>query len=219
MQLSRFRRKAAIMAALFCGGNLVATTVQAHPHVWVTVETEVVFDVHKAITGFRHKWTFDEAYSAFAVDGRDSNNDGKYDREELKELTEVNISSLKEFDYFTYPRQSGRLLDRLPPTDAWLEFQDGKLKLFFTLPLAKPVMPAEIQAFTFAVYDSTSYVDFALAKDKPITLSGAPAGCVAQVKDPVGQSSGGQSLLNSAPPAEDGAAQYANSVHISCPAS
>ena len=85
MQLSWFKRRAAIVAALFCGCNLVATTVQAHPHVWVTVETEVVFDEHKAITGFRHKWTFDEAYSAFAVEGRDINKDGKYDREELRE--------------------------------------------------------------------------------------------------------------------------------------
>jgi ABC-type uncharacterized transport system substrate-binding protein len=218
MQPSWFKNAAPIAAALFCGGNLIATAVLAHPHVWVTVETEVVFDEHKAITGFRHKWTFDEAYSAFAVEGRDSNNDGNYDREELKELTEVNISSLKEFHYFTYPRQSGRVLDQLPPRDSWLEFQDGKLKLFFTLPLAKPVMPAAIQAFSFAVYDSTFYVDFALAKDKPITLSGAPAGCVAEIKAPVGQSPG-QSLLNSEPAAEDAAAQYANSVHISCRAS
>ena len=217
MQRSWFKHAAAFVAALFCGTSAV-TAVHAHPHVWVTVETEVVFDGHHAITGFRHKWTFDEAYSAFAVEGRDSNNDGKYDREELKELTEVNISSLKEFNYFTYPRQSDRVLDRLPPKDSWLEFEDGKLKLFFTLPLANPVLPAAVQAFSFAVYDSTSYVDFALAKDKPITLSGAPAGCVPEIKDPAGQSTS-QSLLNSPPAAEDGAAQFANSVRILCPAS
>lgn len=218
MQLSWFKHAAPIAAGLLCSGNLTATAVLAHPHVWVTVETEVVFDEHKAITGFRHKWTFDEAYSAFAVEGRDTNNDGKYDREELKELTEVNISSLKEFNYFTYPRQAGHALDKLPPRESWLEFHDGKLTLFFTLPLAKPVMPAAVPAFSFAVYDSTFYVDFALAEGKPITLSGAPAGCVATIKAPVGQSSG-QSLLKSDPATDDGAAQYASSVHISCPAS
>ena len=217
MQLSWFKHTAATVAALLCAALLAMHPALAHPHVWVTVETEVVFDANKAITGFKHKWTFDEAYSAFAVDGRDTNGDGKYDREELKELAEVNINTLKEFEYFTYPRYSGLVLDRLPPKDYWLEHHEDKLTLLFTLPLAKPLALAQIKAFSFAVYDSTFYVDFALAKEKPITLSSAPVGCVPEVKGPAAQSTS-QSLLGSANTPDDGAAQYANSVRILCPA-
>ena len=64
----------------------------AHPHVWVTVETTLLYE-RGGFTGFRHKWTFDEFYSAMAVEGLDTNNDGKYSREELAELAKVNVTS------------------------------------------------------------------------------------------------------------------------------
>jgi ABC-type uncharacterized transport system substrate-binding protein len=213
MRFSWIKPVAAIMA-LICAGPLAA---RAHPHVWVTAESEVMFDEHKAITGFKHKWTFDEAYSSFAVEGVDANHDGVYDREELRELAEVNISSLKEFDYFTFPKLGSQLLQRLPPKDYWLEYHDGKLTLFFTLPLAQPVPAAKIKSFAFAIYDPSYYVDFGLAKEHPIALAGAPAGCVPSVRNPTSQLSG-QSLLSSAQPADDPAAQYAATVSIQCPA-
>ena len=149
------------------------------------------------------------------MEGIDANHDGAYDREELKELAEVNISSLKEFDYFTFPRLAGQLLQRLPPKDYWLEYHDDKLTLFFTLPLAKPLPIAKIKTFTLGIYDATYYVDFGFAKDRPITLAGAPAHCVPNVKAPASQMSG-QSLLDSAPSTDDPAAQYASVVTIQC---
>ena len=36
-----------------------------------------------------------------AIEGLDKNGDGKYDRQELSELAQVNIDGLKEFNYFT----------------------------------------------------------------------------------------------------------------------
>ena len=199
-----------------------AKNAQAHPHVWVTVETEVVYDGQKAITGLRHQWTFDEAYSSFAILGLDKNNDGEYDREELKELAEVNISSLKEFDYFTFPKLGDKLLDREPPKDYWLEYHDGKLTLFLTLPLTSPVPAAETKSFTFAVYDPTFYVDFALANENPVRLSAAPAGCVPVVTNPEppkrGVSTLGEAFFSDAEATSSIAEQYAKSVSIACPA-
>jgi ABC-type uncharacterized transport system substrate-binding protein len=198
--------------------------VSAHPHVWVTVETEVVFNARNAITGFRHKWTFDEAYSRFAVEGRDLNNDGVYDRDELKELADVNVESLKEFEYFTFPRVANTLMDRDPPNAYWLEFHDGLLTLFFTLPLKTPIPAVKVKDFTFAVYDPTFYVDFEFAKDNPVRLSAAPAHCKPVIKTPdatkIKQNS--QALSAAAAgqvdPSQSIAEEYAASVHISCPA-
>ncbi len=65
----------------------------AHPHVWVTVETEVDVGPKKEIIGFKHKWTFDEFYSEFAIQGLDTNNDGVYSEEELKPLAQTNVES------------------------------------------------------------------------------------------------------------------------------
>jgi ABC-type uncharacterized transport system substrate-binding protein len=37
-----------------------------------------------------------------AVQGLDTNGDGVCSKEELKPLAEVNVTSLKDFDYFTF---------------------------------------------------------------------------------------------------------------------
>jgi ABC-type uncharacterized transport system substrate-binding protein len=195
----------------------------AHPHVWVTVETEIVYDDQKAITGFKYKWTFDEYYSNFAVMGLDTNNDGKYDREELKDLTEVNISSLKEFDYFTFPKLAGKILDREPPKDYRLEYDDGHLVLYLTIPLKTPLPAADVKNFTFYAYDPTYYVDFAFAEKDPVRLSGAPAGCVPVIKNPTPQGPSkittlAESNLNTLNAATSDAENFAKSVSIDCPA-
>ena len=96
-------------AAVLAAGLLAALTgsAAAHPHVWITVETTVLYD-KGAFTGLRHTWTFDEFYTAMAIDGLDKNKDGIYDREELAELAKVNIDGLKEFAYFTFPVLAGQ---------------------------------------------------------------------------------------------------------------
>lgn len=152
----------------------------AHPHVWVSVETTVVYD-KGAITGFRHRWAFDELYTTMAVQGLDTNNDGAYDRKELSELAQVNMDGLKEFNYFTQARLGTQALKTDAPKDYWLEYKDGVLSLNFVLPLAQPVL-AEAEGFSFAVSDPSYFIAFDLAKDQPIRLSeGAPAGCHANV--------------------------------------
>ena len=221
MSQSKLMRSTLLQLALSLAAACASGAAVAHPHVWVTVETEVVYDAQKSVTGFRHKWTFDEAYSQFAVDGRDLNNDGQYDRAELQELAEVNVSTLKEFDFFTFPKLSNVLVDREPPKDYWLEYKDGLLTLFLTLPLKTPIPEGKVKDFTFGVYDPTMYVDFAFAKDNPVRLASAPERCVPVVKDPDPNAIQGnnQTLSSAAGEASSSVAeQYAKSVSISCPA-
>ena len=78
----------------------------AHPHVFIETRTKVLHD-KGAFTGVQHSWTFDEYYSATAIDGLDANKDGVYSREELAELAKVNIDGLKEFGFFTFPSTGG----------------------------------------------------------------------------------------------------------------
>ena len=112
---------AAFLAAL-------AVPAAAHPHVWITVETTVLYD-NGAFTGLQHRWTFDEFYTAMAIEGLDKNKDGIYDREELSELAKVNIDGLKEFAYFTYPVLDGQDVKVGEVKDYWAEHKDGALSL------------------------------------------------------------------------------------------
>jgi ABC-type uncharacterized transport system substrate-binding protein len=41
----------------------------AHPHVWATVRSEILFGPHHQIIGIRHAWTSDEFYTAMAIEG------------------------------------------------------------------------------------------------------------------------------------------------------
>ncbi len=160
---------------------LLAGQAQAHPHVWVTMKSEFVYGADGSVTGVRHAWTFDDMFSTFATQGLDSKEKGKFTREELAPLAQVNVESLKEFDYFTFARANGKKADLSPPTDYWLEFKDGLLTLHFTLPFKTPV---KTQTLDVEVYDGTYFVDFALAEKEPVTLVNAPPACKLAVARP-----------------------------------
>ena len=51
------------MAALLAATAGPAT---AHPHVWITVESTVLYE-QGSIAAIRHQWTFDEFYTAMAI--------------------------------------------------------------------------------------------------------------------------------------------------------
>lgn len=179
----RAPRRLSAMSCAAAALAISATTVAAHPHVWVTVETTVDY-VNGTVTGLSHKWTFDEMYTAMAIQGLDTNNDGQYDRKELAELAQVNIDGLKEFDYFTFAKLGSSALAFDPPKDYWLEYTNGMLSLHMTTPLKQPVL-AEAEGLSFAVYDPSYFIAFELSKTNPVKVSdGAPTGCTASVDVP-----------------------------------
>ena len=92
----------AIFVASVRPSLFLASPAAAHPHVWVTVHSEILLNPDRQITGIRHAWTFDEFYSTMAVQGLNTNGDGVLSADELKPLEEANIKPLKDFDYFTF---------------------------------------------------------------------------------------------------------------------
>jgi ABC-type uncharacterized transport system substrate-binding protein len=133
-------------------------------------------------------------YTAMAIEGLDTNGDGIYSREELAELAKVNMDGLKEFDYFTFVKLGDTTLKLKEPVDYWLEHKGGVLSLYFTLPLAEPVL-ADAPGFSFSVYDPSFFIAFDLVKDDPVKLSGGAPGCAAHVEAPA-QGSDVQALGN-----------------------
>jgi ABC-type uncharacterized transport system substrate-binding protein len=209
--LSRF-----VLAALAL--VLAVPPALAHPHVWVTMKSEVVYGADGAATGIRHAWTFDDMFSTFATQGLDSKEKGKFTREELAPLAEVNVTSLKEFDYFTRARQNGKNTELKPPVDYYLEFKDGLLTLNFTLPFKTP---AKAQSIDVEVYDGTYFVDFSFAEKEPVRLVGAPQACTVAVARPgekapaTGQP--GEAFFNNLSPGSNFGAQFANKIAVKCP--
>lgn len=155
--------------------------VQAHPHVWITASSELLYAPDGSITGVRHAWAFDDMFSVYALQGVEAETKGSYTHEELKELAQTNIESLKEFAYFTFARADGRKEKFQEPVDYFLDYKDEVLTLHFTLPLKTPVKPRQL---VLEVFDRSFFIDFQMADKDPIKLIGAPAGCNAKVERP-----------------------------------
>src|SRR5512143_2171310 len=133
---------------------------QAHPHVWVTMHTELVYAPDGSITGIRHAWSFDDMFSTFATQGLESKEKGKFTRDELAPLAKVNVESLKEFDYFTYATADGKKAELTDPAPRyWLDYKDQVLTLNFVLPFKAPVQAKELKS---EIYDPSLFVDFAV---------------------------------------------------------
>jgi ABC-type uncharacterized transport system substrate-binding protein len=191
----------------------------AHPHVWVTLHSEILYAGDGTVTGVRHAWRFDDMFSAYALQGIPHAKKGHYTREELASLAQVNVDSLKEYDYFTFARGDGKKLKFSEPVDYWLEYANPALVLHFTLPLKAP---ANAKAFQIEVYDPTIFVDFEFAKDKPVSLSGAPPQCELTV-DPPHQPTAAEQLKLSQldfTPLDSSSAYgeiFANKMRVKCP--
>ncbi len=191
----------------------------AHPHVWVTMKSELVYAPDGSITGVRHAWTFDDMFSAFAIQGIETKQKGVFTRADLAPLAEVNVTSLKEFDYFTHAKADGKKAPFTNPVDYWLEYKDNLLTLHFTLPLKAPVRARTI---AMEIYDPTWFVDFTFADQDPLSLAGAPGGCKVNVQRPAtaaapqGQQLG-EAFFNSLTANSNYGAQFANSAMVICP--
>jgi ABC-type uncharacterized transport system substrate-binding protein len=156
----------------------------AHPHVWVTVKSELVYAPDGSVTGVRHAWTFDDMFSVFATQGIESKKKGQFTREELAPLAEVNVSSLKEYGFFTYAKADGKEVEFSEPAAGYyLEFnpKETVLTLHFMLPLKAPVKAKDL---TVEVLDREFFVDFSLAEKNPVKLVGAPAQCKLSLVSP-----------------------------------
>ena len=52
-----------VLALLVAGFvALGAATAEAHPHVWITAKSELIYAPDGTITGVRHAWTFDDMF-------------------------------------------------------------------------------------------------------------------------------------------------------------
>jgi ABC-type uncharacterized transport system substrate-binding protein len=199
--------------------TLLAGEATAHPHVWVTVKSDLVYAPDGTMNAVRHHWTFDEMFSTFAIQGMDDKKPGGLTREELAPLAEVNISSLKDFQFFTFARADGKKPAFTDPKDYWLEHKDGALTLHFTLPLEKPLKAKQLDV---EIFDSSYFVDFSLAEKEPASLVGAPTECKLVARRPrEGATASAQppseTLFQGLDASSNFGTQYANKIAVTCP--
>lgn len=201
---------------------LCAAPAAAHPHVWITSKAVILYGPDGKVTGIRHGWTFDEAYSAFAVQGFETDADGKPRADKMAELAKVNVESLAESGFFTQAKANGVKQAFGEPASYGTTYDKGRLTLTFDLPLKAPAKAD--RAFTLDVYDPTFFVDFALAPgEDAVKLEGAPQGCALKVTRPKesAPAPGGQGVseafFSALGAAANYGAQFSSRILVACP--
>jgi ABC-type uncharacterized transport system substrate-binding protein len=202
-----------LSAALALG----AGAAQAHPHVWITATSELIYAPDGSISGVRHAWAFDDMFSTYALQGIETKTKGVYSREELAPLAQTNVESLKDFAYFTFAKADGKKEKFEEPVDYFLEYKDATLTLHFTLPLKAPVKPREL---ALEVFDPSFFIDFKFAANNPVSLVGAPAACQMKFQRPNDGTATAQRLNEQNFMSGDNSnygAMFANKITVDCP--
>ena len=208
-----------LLGLLLVAGTLALglRAAQAHPHVWITASSELIYAPDGSISGVRHAWTFDDMYSTYVLQGLESKTKGVYSREELASLAQTNVESLHEFGFFTFAKADGKKQKFAEPVDYYLEYKDSLLTLYFTLPLKTPVLAKQL---TLEVFDREFFIDFKFADKDPVRLVGAPAACAMQFQRPNDGTANAQKLGEQTFAGGDNSnygAMFANKITVACP--
>ncbi len=163
-------------------GLASATPAAAHPHVWVTVKSQIAFTPDGKVAAVVHDWVFDEMYSSFATQGLAPPGE-LVKREQFAPLAKENAGSLAEIGYFTTLKIGGKAVDFGSVTDYWMqERPDHLVEFHVTLPLKTPTPVTKF--LTLRVADPEYFIDFEFDDKVPVSLVSAPSGCAATVAKP-----------------------------------
>ena len=158
-----------LMAVAALASVLVtAGAASAHPHVWVTMKSELVYAPDGTVTGVHHAWTFDDMFSAFAMQGIEAKKKGEFTREELAPLAEVNVdlaqgirlSSLRQGrrQESRVQRAAGRLLSGFD-----IEGRGADLALHSAVEDARKAKDLNLE-----IFDREFFVDFSFEDKEPV---------------------------------------------------
>ena len=127
--------------ALAAGFARLATTGRrvAHPHVWVTVKSQIAFTPDGKVSAVVHDWVFDEMYSSFATQGLAPARRNSSSVSSSRRSPRRTPASLAEIGYFTTLKIGGKAVDFGSVTDYWMqERPDHLVEFHVTLPLKTP---------------------------------------------------------------------------------
>ncbi len=177
------KRFLASVIGLACGIG-AGSTAQAHPHVFIESNLDVVRDASGLVTELRHVWRFDELFTATVLLDFDANGDGKLDIDELDEVSSVVTKSIAEYGYYTEVRSGSEVRDFVAPERILVDYVDDQIQMLFAVKLDKPAPVAASTPFRVSVSDPTYYVAIEFVDESAIQISGGGSACKTNIERP-----------------------------------
>ena len=148
---------------------LIPKTASTHPHEFVIMRVTANFHIDGRLSGLTYHWTFDEFFTAYAVEGQDQNKNGKAEPNELQALLVEILGNIREIDYFTVSDPAASLPKFATPKPISAEMVDRKLDLKFNLPFTAP-LDMSGKKLRFAIYDDQFYIAMNLDPDRKAVI-------------------------------------------------
>ena len=154
----------------------------AHPHIMIDAKATIVFDDSGAVSAVRHTWTFDAAFSAWSVQGIDTDRDGTVSPQELQVRADDNMVGLAQFEYYTYAFEEDYALTFGSDLPATYAINDGRVTLSFEVAPQPSYRVGD--TLHMAINDPEYYVAIEFPSPEAVTTENMPAGCEVAVVPP-----------------------------------
>jgi len=214
-------RRCAVLL-LLCGLYLNAGYVKhvdAHPHAWIDVSVEIVFDKEHRMVALRETWLFDFGYTAYALATAGAKNLEDVEQTYLDQLATENLKQLKAYDYFTVVRKDQSLVTTTLMQETTVRLRDNRIEMRFTLSLAEPIYVARHHV-TYTIFDPAYYVEMLHEeREGAIVLVGGAPECryTLSAPNPSFEAVALAAALDQAATAEEGfGALFSERVRIRC---
>jgi len=174
---------ARLLAAGLGLAALGATPVVAHPHIFIDATAHIVFGEDGQLLRIENNWTFDPYFSAWQVQGLDTDGDGVTSNAEMQELADQTLDGLSQYHFYTFADADGAALDFVADGGATLSHDGERVTLNFAVaPQPATGTPGRLE---LAIQDTEYYVAISFADSSTVTLEGAPADCTTSLVPPV----------------------------------
>lgn len=142
--------------------------VFAHPHVFILNTMDIIFD-DNGLTGIKLYWKFDAMFSAVLFTDFDLNGDKKFSKSEIDNIKKESLSSIAEYDYFSYITINGKSYKINSVRDFNVTVSNDVITYMFFIP-CKVKSSTTINEVIIAVYDESYFIDFFIDENNPIKV-------------------------------------------------
>lgn len=212
-------RRGVVVAALLAAAAIAVSRAAAHPHVWVEVTVEVVFDDAGRLAEVREHWLFDANLNADMAVLNDLDRNGVLSDEEAGRAIANNMGWIPYFDYFTRITSDGEAVEPAPASRFEVSFVEDRFRLDLTLPIAAPFAIGDEAGVD--VFDIQYYYAIDFAPDFEPRAVNLPEGCTITRREKGALDAQAANLLRQLglpgqPAARDAAAGHPARIVVTC---
>lgn len=179
--------KQALAAGLvLCAGAQMA---QAHPHIFVDAQLEVLFDANGAPQALRIFWTYDPFFSMLLVSdmGLDPDFSGTVTPDEQPLLDGFDMNWIPDYHGDTHVMQNGQSLPLSGPVEWTSDYVDGHLQSSHLREFQE--LPDPTTEWTVSIHDPSYYTSYTITDMPQIT---GRDDCSARIFEPDWDAAGAQ---------------------------